>query len=447
MLEKLKDILFKSVSISALVTFRVLFGTMMLISTIRFISLGWIDEQLIDAVFQFKYYGFGWVKPLPAMWMYALYALKIVACLGIITGTYYRASVIYFFFAFTYAELIDKTYYLNHYYFVSLVCFIMIFLPANRWASGDVFFRKIKAYRQVPAIALYIVLFQVGLVYFYAGIAKLHPSWWLEAMPLKIWLPAQHHLPVIGSLFYQTWVAYAMSWTGLLFDLTIPFWLLSRWWKPAFAAVVFFHIATGIFFQIGMFPIIMIFTVPVFFPQKFHDYIWNRFSATQNSALSLQPFAKSMILYSVILYAAFQILFPWRYLLYPGDVFWTEQGYRFGWRVMLMEKAGTAIFYVKDGPDGREGEVYNNEFLKPHQEKQMAMQPDMILEFAHFLAEYYKKEGMENPQVRAEVYVTLNGQKSRLLVDPSVNLAAMPNNLKHKDWILSNKPENKEHQF
>jgi len=39
-----------------------------------------------------------------------------------------------------------------------------------------------------------------------------------------------------------------------------------------------------------------------------------------------------------------QIFFPWRYLLYPGELFWTEQGYRFSWRVMLMEKAGNSNF-------------------------------------------------------------------------------------------------------
>lgn len=43
-------------------------------------------------------------------------------------------------------------------------------------------------------------------------------------------------------------------------------------------------------------------------------------------------------------YFAFQILFPWRYLLYDGNIFWTEEGYRFAWRVMLMEKQEQAPF-------------------------------------------------------------------------------------------------------
>jgi hypothetical protein len=131
----------------------------------------------------------------------------------------------------------------------------------------------------------------------------------------------------------------------------------------------------------------------------------------------------------------FQILFPWRYLLYPGNLFWTEEGYRFSWRVMLMEKAGTAQFYVKDSKTGREGLVVNSEFLNIHQEKQMAMQPDMILQFAHFLGNHFAEKGMDNPKVRAEVYVTLNGKPSRLLIDPQVDLMELEDGWAPKTWI------------
>ena len=101
-----------------------------------------------------------------------------------------------------------------------------------------------------------------------------------------------------------------------------------------------------------------------------------------------------------------------------------------------MEKAGTATFYVKDGENGREGIVDNSEFLNPHQEKQMAMQPDLILQYAHFLAEHYGGQGMQEPQVRAEVYVTLNGRPSQLLIDPEVNLVEIEDGWRQKEWVL-----------
>jgi hypothetical protein len=51
-------------------------------------------------------------------------------------------------------------------------------------------------------------------------------------------------------------------------------------------------------------------------------------------------------LYKIVLIScSFQLLF---YLCYPNELFWTEEGFRFSWRVMLMEKAGYATFKVKD---------------------------------------------------------------------------------------------------
>jgi len=129
-------------------------------------------------------------------------------------------------------------------------------------------------------------------------------------------------------------------------------------------------------------------------------------------------------------YLAFQLLFPWRFVLYPGQLFWTEAGYRFGWRVMLMEKAGTITFYVTRADNGREGMVDNADFLLPHQEKQMAMQPDLIVQYAHWLKRHYELQGIPVSKVRAEVFVTLQGKPSELYFDPQLNLLT----LNHSDF-------------
>jgi len=135
-------------------------------------------------------------------------------------------------------------------------------------------------------------------------------------------------------------------------------------------------------------------------------------------------------------YVLLQMVLPFRYLLYPGTLFWTEEGYRFSWRVMLMEKWGTAFFYIKDPQTGRKGEVDNSKFLTPMQERMMATQPDMILQYAHYLGNEYAKRGIKNPIVTAECYVTLNGSGSRLYVDSSIDLSKQNENFFHKKWIL-----------
>jgi len=131
-----------------------------------------------------------------------------------------------------------------------------------------------------------------------------------------------------------------------------------------------------------------------------------------------------------------QVALPFRYLLYPGKLFWTEEGYRFSWRVMLMEKGGTAFFYVKDPATGMKGEVVNAHFLTPLQEKMMETQPDMMLQYAHYLADVYKQNGIKDPVITVESYVTLNGSGSRLYIDSTVDLAKQKENFLPKKWIL-----------
>ncbi|MCE3260157.1 MAG: Gamma-glutamyl carboxylase-like protein, partial [Bacteroidetes bacterium] len=133
-----------------------------------------------------------------------------------------------------------------------------------------------------------------------------------------------------------------------------------------------------------------------------------------------------------------QLLLPFRYLLYKGDLFWTEQGYRFSWRVMLMEKAGTAFFFITDSKSGREIEIDNKVYLTYMQEKMMATQPDMMIDYAKFLKKEYEKKGFTSPKVRAQSYVTVNGCGSREFIDPTVDLSQESNSFfKNKNWVRS----------
>jgi hypothetical protein len=105
---------------------------------------------------------------------------------------------------------------------------------------------------------------------------------------------------------------------------------------------------------------------------------------------------------------------------------------------MLVEKEGMARFEVKDHTSGRTWEVNNQAFLTPFQEKRMAVRPDHILQFAHHIATHYqtKEQLEERPRVYAEVYVTLNGRVSQLLIDPTVDLTTKSSSWRQADWIL-----------
>ncbi|MDQ3191695.1 MAG: HTTM domain-containing protein [Bacteroidota bacterium] len=442
--EKVKDSIFKPVHIAPLVVFRIIFGLMMAAGVIRFALNGWIEDLYIKPEFFFTFPYFEWVKPFPAFFMYLLFALMGAVALSMALGLYYRASAVLFFISFTYIELIDKTNYLNHYYFISIMAFLMIFLPAHRYFSIDAYRRPFIYLERVPAWTINAIKLQLGIVYFYAGLAKLNYDWLINAMPLKIWLPANSGLPLIGSLLDQQWMAYFFSWSGAIYDLFIPFLLLSARFRPfAYVAVIVFHVFTRILFPIGMFPYVMILSTLIFFSESFHlkiiDFVRNIFKIKK---VNIIPVSKALIGNKIILalfclHFIIQILLPFRHVFFPGNLYWTEEGYRFSWRVMLMEKAGTAFFYVKDPKSGGTDEISNCDYLTPNQEKMMSTQPDMILQYAHFLKKEYEQKGINNPIITVESYATLNGSGSRLFIDPNVNLSEIKDNqFSTRNWVL-----------
>jgi hypothetical protein len=131
----------------------------------------------------------------------------------------------------------------------------------------------------------------------------------------------------------------------------------------------------------------------------------------------------------------FQIIIPFRYVFYPSELFWSEEGYRFSWRVMLVEKIGYTNFKVVNKKSGNSFYIKNGHFLTDLQIKQMSFQPDMILEYAHFLGDHFRSQGYQNIGIYAESYVSLNGRPSQELIDPKVDLLEQEESLKTKKWI------------
>lgn len=438
------------VSIAPLVTFRIVFGLLMAASLIRFMWKGWVDSVYAQPKFHFTYSGFEWVQPLGQTGMYLLFVLTTLAALCIAIGFWYRLAAIVFCLSFTYIELIDVTTYLNHYYFISLVSFLMIWLPANRSYAVDALLNPTRQRLQVPAWCIDILRFQMAIVYIFAGLAKLNADWLLEAQPLRTWLPAKSHLPIVGPLMYEAWVAYLFSWFGAFYDLFIVAFLMNRKTRPvAYGFVLLFHIATAVFFPgIGMFPYVMILCSLIFFSGKAHERIlsllpfYNKMLPQGGKrAFAFAPQYQRMLGLGIAIYAIIQLVVPLRFLAYPGGhLFWHEEGYRFSWRVMLMEKSGVAYFTVKDKASQQWREVTNAAYLTPLQEKMMSTQPDMILKYAHFLAREAKRQGMQEPAVFGEVYVSLNGARSRHFIDTNVDLAQEPLSCGHYKWVLPYQP-------
>jgi vitamin K-dependent gamma-carboxylase len=426
--------------IAALVAFRVAFGAIVAISALRFLAYGWADELFVMPSFRFSYWGFAWLPVPPPATVYALFA--VLAALGamVAVGLLYRPAVAALACLFTYLQLLDVSNYLNHYYLVSLLAALLFFIPAHRAYSLDARMRSGLAVTTLPAWCTALLRFQIAVVYVNAGLAKATTDWLLHAQPLNIWLTARTDLPIIGPYLDLPATAYVAAWVGFLFDTTIALWLSWRRTRLlAYGAVIAFHVATHLLFPtIGMFPVIMIVAALVFFDPSWPRRLFARRRTTDAEAPV--PVAPPRVpAWGVAVAAAFmvaQVALPLRTHFYGGNVAWHEQGMRFSWRVMTRAKTGSVTFVVRDPASGRRWQVSSTKYLTRVQEREMAVQPDLILQLAHRIARDFGNDGHPGVEVFVDAQASLNGRPPTRLIDPSVDLARESDGIGGKRWIL-----------
>ena len=392
---RLSHALNRPLDAASLAVFRIAFGALLLISTLRFFAHGWVHEFYGVPTHYFSYWGFEWVRPLPLVCMYALYLSIAGAALCLTLGVASRVAAGVGALTFGYAHFCDKANYLNHYYLITLLLVLLAFLPVDREFSLRAFCRPTERRGQVRAWVLYLLRFQIGVVYVFGGLAKLDTDWLLHAEPLRIWLSANAELPVLGRILNEPWAAFVFSWCGALFDLSIvPLLCFRPTRAPAYALLLLFHVLTALLFRIGMFPWIMIVNATIFWSPSWPRRLLARMAGPAGklpSGLAGAPLAAKTG-WLAASYLAVQILLPLRSALYPGNTRWSEEGFRFAWKVMLIEKAGTLELEVEDRT-GRRHSVSPRQYLTPFQVRMASTQPDMILELAHWIAEITESAG------------------------------------------------------
>lgn len=412
-----------STDAASLVAFRWMFGLAMAANALRYEIHGWVEQLFIEPSVRFPYWGFDWLEPLSPAGMHCVFALNAISALVFATGRFYRVALSLFLASFLYLELLDRSNYLNHYYLVTLISLLLLCMPLSRGALR----------RGVPLACIWVLRFQLTLVYVFAGIAKLRSDWLFDGLPLGIWLPRHSNLPIVGAYFDEAWVALAMSWAGAAFDLFVAFFLWTpRFRGVAYVAVIAFHGVTAFLFPIGVFPLLMVLSASVFFAPEWPRRLFR-------DARAPSPVSRASIprwaLAGLAVFFAVQLALPVRHWLYPGRSDWHEQGFRFSWNVMVMEKVGVTEFRVVDA-GGEESTVHPREELTPFQLRMMSTQPDLILTYAHHLHERWREDGHGEVSVYADAWVSINGRRRARLLDPNVDLAQEKEGFAAKSWIL-----------
>jgi hypothetical protein len=419
-IQKLVAWLHQPISSTPLAYYRIAFGSIMLWEVTRYFSKGWIENYWIKPKMFFGYSGFEWVTPWEGFGMYLHFFILGMLALFIILGLFYRYVSIAFFLAFSYVFLLDKSNYLNHFYLIVLLSGINIFLPLNRSYSLDArLFPRLKS-DYVPNWSLQLVRFMLGVAYFFGGVAKINPDWF-AGLPIGMWVLDSRDMPLVGWMMDEPWAKYFFAWSGLALDLLIVPALLWRKTRIlGLIGIALFHLWNSQLFSIGIFPWFMIAATLLFLPPEFFDRIMRKKKFAEKPVY--KPHRAGMVLLAV--FVAWQVFWPLRHWVYDGNVHWNEAGHRFSWHMKLRTKNGKGGFFVVDKVTGQSERVNMNDHLTRRQKSKMKTHPDMIVQFGHYVYDYYKQQG-HDVRVYSDIRCSLNGRPYQDFVRQDVNLAAI----------------------
>lgn len=432
---------FDQVDNSSLVLFRIIFGFLLFAETFGAILTGWVRMALIEPEFTFSLIGFEWLQPLPGYGMYFYFGTMALCGLCVMLGYRYRMSLGIFTILWTLVYWMQKSYYNNHYYLLILLCLFMLIVPAHAYASFDA-----KRWNSVVSITcprwcLTIFKIQLWIVFSFAAINKFYPGW-VDGHFIEVALRSKQNYWLIGDLLQEDWLQKVVIFGGIVFDLIVIYFLL---WKRtrgvAFITAIAFHLFNSLVFQIGIFPYLMIGICVLFFePESIRKRFFPKkpllaLAENQHTSLKAGRFALAVVF---AIYFAFQIYLPLRHHLYKGDVFWTEEGHRLAWRMMLRVKYGSLDYSVVDKSSGEIFMVSPIDYLTPKQVAATTTKPDMIWQLAQRIEKDFKKKGIQEVEIYAKTSVSLNGSARHPIIDPDTDLTKVKwQSFKHSDWILS----------
>jgi len=429
--------LFKQVDNSALVVFRAIFGLLIAIEAFGAIFTGWIRRTLIEPDFTFNFIGFEFLQPLPGNGMLWYYAIMGIFGIFVMLGFKYRLSIICYTIMWSAVYLMQKSSYNNHYYLLMLLCFIMSFLPANRWFSLDAKIKPEISKISMPRWVWLLIVLQLWIVFTYASVAKFYPDWLDGSFPALL-MRSKADYWLVGEFLQQEWIRYAIAYFGLLFDLLIIpllFWKRTR--LPAFITAIFFHLFNSFIFHIGIFPYMSLAFSIFFFPtEKINKWFLRNKKRYYNKGEIIIPSYRNLLIAAMSVWFIIQVSLPLRHWFFKDDVLWTEEGHRLSWRMMLRGKSGRVAFKVVEKGTSDTVFVNKKEYLSRKQLRAIPTKPDLIWQLTQRIEEEYAEKGKE-VEVYIEGKISVNGGPYKPLIDPKVNLAAEKwQHFKHHDWIL-----------
>ena len=415
----------KPVPSISIALFRLSFAAILLIQTFYFIIGDFITKNIINPVVLFPF--IEGLNPLPRTYLIALSYIMLISNIGMLLNKFARFSTIIFFCCFTYFWILDKGYFNNHYYFISLICFILFLVEQE--AS---FYKNL----HTPKISIFTLQIMVFIVYFIAGLNKLNPYWIFEFQPIRHILEVKAEI-TNNTFFKKDILIIAMSYLGVIFDLTIGFLLFFKRTKLfAFAAIVLFHLTNYWIFkdvgEIGVFPFLMISTTIIFIDPTYLNKLFN-LDAKPIIQKTRSLFLNKFLVFFLII----QILLPFRHVLFHGHVDYNGIGQRFSWRMKIMYKESEINYFITNIMTREKYNVSINTMLTNRQYNNLKYFPDLIVPLAKKIQlEAMENFGLKHVKITCEYQIRFMGKNQQLLFPKTLDLTNIKNPEMTNKWLL-----------
>jgi len=449
---RISDRLLQDVPIDFLIVFRIAFGVVMCWWAVNNLRNGIPYHSYTLPEYHFTYFGFDWIKPIDlsltlggiavdgmSLLFMSLAGLAICIALGI----WYRVVAVLFGIGYLYWFMLDKAYYLNHYYLCTILSLMMPLFPADRAFSVGAWLHPERRSDTAPAWCLWLLRFQIGVPYFFGGIAKLNADW-LRGQPMRTTLSYMTDHPWISRFpFDQESLVQLVCWGGVVFDLAIiPLLLFRKTRLFGFLLTCAFHFSNHNLWNIGIFPWLMMAATTVFFNpgwprQLLHRLGWmSAPNLPDAEVISRYTFQQRFVLVSFCLWLSVQVMVPLRVFVSPGNPSWSEYTHHFSWHMLLRAKVSGVRVYATDPESGRSGTIDLRQYLTRRQLSVVGRDPRMIHQLCLFISDDLATKGHPDVELRALALVALNGRKPQPIIDPTVDLARQPRDLSYPDWIV-----------
>ncbi len=388
-------------SASSLGVFRILFGVCVIVQLWHMLESGaWAFDYALPA-FHFQYFPLPWGEGQGEgiIFIFVTFLTLFILSVSLTLGYRTRASAALFSILWWYLLLLDRAYYLNQFYLIGLLAFLLAVTDAKAPTS------------------VWILRAQIAIVYAFAALVKLNPEW-LSGEPIATWIAA------------PPWTIIVITLGGALFEIAlVPLLLIRRTATSAVIAATLFHLANATLFNIGIFPWLMIAATTIFLPTGSGPL------AGRVGWKGPDPFAGKRgpdpFGWVLLFFFLMQLLIPLRTFLLPGPSAWTEEGRRFGWQMMLRNKETSLQLTIK----GMQVPIDPRQYLSENQITLMERDPHLIAEFSRFLAREFNRHHGRTPIVTADAKASLNDHPLQPLIAPTVNLALPEANLP-EGWIV-----------